>query len=45
MFSEEEALKFPFDALDATKLVPEELVPVTPIGRMVPPFRWWTRIR
>ncbi|MBL8541406.1 MAG: catalase [Betaproteobacteria bacterium] len=26
---------FPIDLLDPTKLVPEELVPVTPIGRMV----------
>jgi catalase len=34
-FSEEDAEKFSFDILDATKLVPEELVPVKPIGRMV----------
>jgi len=27
--------KFDFDLLDPTKLVPEELVPVTPIGRLV----------
>jgi catalase len=27
--------KFDFDLLDPTKLVPEELVPITPIGRMV----------
>ncbi len=27
--------KFPFDLLDATKLVPEDMVPVTIIGRMV----------
>ncbi|WP_436775907.1 catalase [Yinghuangia sp. YIM S09857] len=26
---------FDFDLLDATKIIPEELVPVTPIGRMV----------
>jgi catalase len=26
---------FSFDVLDATKLIPEELVPVTPVGRMV----------
>ena len=26
---------FSFDVLDATKIVPEELVPVTPVGRMV----------
>lgn len=35
IFSEEEAEAFPFDVLDATKLVPEELVPVTPIGTLV----------
>ena len=34
-FSEEEAEKFSFDILDATKLIPEELVPVKPVGRMV----------
>ena len=32
---EEQAERFSFDVLDATKLVPEELVPVRPIGRMV----------
>jgi len=36
VFSEEQAAAFgPFDVLDATKLVPEELVPVRPVGRMV----------
>ncbi|MET0281774.1 MAG: catalase [Steroidobacteraceae bacterium] len=35
LFSEEDADKFSFDVLDATKLIPEELVPVKPIGRMV----------
>lgn len=35
VFTEEEAEKFSFDVLDATKLVPEELVPVTPVGRLV----------
>ncbi len=35
VFTEEQAQKFSFDVLDATKIVPEELVPVTPIGRMV----------
>ncbi len=35
MFSEEEAEGFTFDILDPTKIVPEELVPVTPIGKMV----------
>ncbi len=34
-FSEEEANDFGFDVLDPTKLVPEELVPLKPIGRMV----------
>ncbi|MBC7841610.1 MAG: catalase [Gemmatimonadaceae bacterium] len=33
-FTEEEADGYSFDVLDATKLVPEELVPITPIGRM-----------
>ncbi|WP_223266850.1 catalase [Luteimonas gilva] len=35
VFTEQEAEKFSFDVLDATKIVPEELVPVKPIGRMV----------
>ena len=35
LFSQEEADAFPFDHLDATKLIPEELVPLTVIGRMV----------
>ena len=35
IFSEAEAERFSFDVLDATKIVPEELVPLTPIGRMV----------
>jgi catalase len=35
IFSEEEAEKFPFDHLDATKLIPEEMVPLQVIGRMV----------
>src|SRR6478672_9880598 len=35
IFTEEEAASFPFDILDATKLVPEELVPVVPVGRLV----------
>ena len=34
-FTEEQADKFSFDVLDATKLVPEELVPIQPVGRMV----------
>ncbi|MVW77724.1 catalase [Bordetella sp. 02P26C-1] len=35
VFSEEQAEAFSFDVLDATKLIPEELVPIRPIGRMV----------
>jgi catalase len=35
LFREADAEKFSFDILDATKLIPEELVPVQPVGRMV----------
>jgi catalase len=35
VFTEEQANGFSFDVLDATKIVPEELVPVKPVGRMV----------
>ncbi|SIQ35742.1 catalase [Solilutibacter tolerans] len=35
IFSEEDAERFSFDILDATKIIPEELVPITPLGRMV----------
>lgn len=35
VFTEEEADAFSFDILDATKIVPEELVPIRPVGRMV----------
>lgn len=35
IFTEEQAENFSFDVLDPTKLVPEELVPLTPVGRMV----------
>ena len=35
LFTQKEADKFPFDHLDATKLIPEELVPLQVIGRMV----------
>lgn len=35
LFTEEDAEGFPFDHLDATKLIPEEMVPLTVIGRMV----------
>ena len=31
LFTEEQAESFSFDILDSTKLVPEELVPVTPV--------------
>ena len=34
-FDEKTAAKFPFDVLDPTKLIPEEMVPLDPIGRMV----------
>ncbi len=35
LFDDTFADEFPFDVLDATKLIPEELVPVQPIGRLV----------
>jgi len=35
IITEEQAEGFSFDVLDATKIVPEELVPVQPIGRML----------
>jgi catalase len=35
IFTEEQADKFSFDVLDATKLIPEELVPVRRVGKMV----------
>ena len=35
VFTEAEAEQFSFDVLDSTKLIPEELIPVTPLGRMV----------
>lgn len=31
---EEDQLKFGFDLLDPTKIVPVELVPITPLGKM-----------
>ena len=34
IFSEEQAEQFEFDVLDATKIVPEELVPLTPVGKL-----------
>ena len=35
VFTEEQAEQFSFDVLDATKLVPEELVPLRVVGKMV----------
>jgi catalase len=35
VFTEAQADGFDFDVLDPTKIVPEELVPLTPLGRMV----------
>ncbi|MGI4872493.1 MAG: catalase [Janthinobacterium lividum] len=35
IIEEEDEHKFGFDILDSTKLIPEELVPVLPIGKMV----------
>ncbi|WP_222622417.1 catalase [Ramlibacter albus] len=35
VFTEEEAEQFTFDILDATKIIPEELVPLRPVGRLV----------
>lgn len=32
---EADEMKFDFDLLDATKIIPEELVPITPIGKFV----------
>ncbi|MEO6529089.1 MAG: catalase [Gemmatimonadaceae bacterium] len=34
IFTEEQAEQFSFDVLDATKIIPEELIPVTPVGRL-----------
>jgi catalase len=35
IFTEAQAEEFTFDVLDATKLIPEELVPIVPAGRLV----------
>jgi catalase len=35
IIEEEDELKFGFDILDSTKMIPEELVPVIPVGKMV----------
>ena len=34
VFDEDQALSFGFDVLDATKIIPEELVPLQPLGIM-----------
>jgi len=34
-FDQETADKFDFDVLDPTKLIPEEMVPLTPLGKLV----------
>ena len=34
-FDEKFANSFDFDVLDATKIIPEEILPVTPVGRLV----------
>ena len=35
VFTERQADAFSFDILDSTKIIPEELIPVRPVGRMV----------
>ena len=35
LFDESFTEKFPFDVLDATKIIPEEIVPLRPVGRLV----------
>ncbi len=35
VFDDEFADKFDFDILDATKIIPEELVPIRPVGKLV----------
>ncbi|MFC7053515.1 catalase [Hansschlegelia quercus] len=35
LFDEDFADQFPFDVLDATKIIPEEMVPVRKVGRLV----------
>ncbi len=35
IFTESQAEEFSFDVLDATKIIPEELVPVRPVGKMI----------
>jgi catalase len=35
IFTEEQANQFSFDILDSTKIIPEELIPLMPVGRMI----------
>ena len=35
LFDEDFANRFDFDVLDATKIIPEELIPLRPVGRLV----------
>ncbi|MCV7287444.1 catalase [Mycolicibacterium wolinskyi] len=35
LVDESDEFNFPFDLLDSTKIIPEEMVPVRPVGRMV----------
>ncbi len=35
IFTEEQAEQFSFDILDSTKIIPEELIPLMPVGRLV----------
>jgi catalase len=35
LFTEEQAAQFPFDILDPTKIVPEEMVPLRAVGKLV----------
>jgi catalase len=35
VFTEADAERFSFDVLDATKIIPEELVPLQPVGKLV----------
>ena len=35
IFTQAQADSFPFDILDATKLIPEEMVPLLPVGKLV----------
>jgi catalase len=35
IFTEQDAERFSFDILDSTKIIPEELIPLEPLGRLV----------